>query len=288
MTPTICLEVWGADPRDLITVARHAESVGLEGVYLGESPTALNAETWTSLGAIAAATEHLRIGPVIANLLPDYRSPILLARQGATLAALSGGRFDFRTGAGASRSAGRAWWQPAGVDYPAYEARLEQTEHQLGLLRRLWRGEVVEIAGAGFELGQAHPGIEITLAATGPRALAVAGRLADRWETSFSTVEEWRIRAADASGGLRTSLEIDAFVGSGTDPDRIWRDAARDRDGEDLEAIRARSLVGAPATIAEQLHALGAAGVERLVVALHDPHDLDAITGLGEAARAAR
>ena len=63
-----------------------AERLGLDAVYLGESPTSLNAETWTSLGLVAASTTTLRFGPVIANLLDDYRSPVLLARQAATLA----------------------------------------------------------------------------------------------------------------------------------------------------------------------------------------------------------
>ncbi len=282
------LELWGADPATLITVARHAEAVGLDGVYLGESATALNAETWTTLGAIAATTTQLRIGPVITNLLPAYRSPVLVARQGATVASLSDGRFDFRTGAGAARRSGAAWWQPADIPYPAYAARLAETERQLAILRALWDGEPVTLGERRFTLGLAHPPIEITLAATGVRALAVAGRLADRWETSFATESEWRARAAEAPAHLRSSLEIDGFVGSSGDPERVWRRVERDRGNEDLARLRERALVGSPARAAERLVALASAGVDQLVVALHDPTDLRAVDDLATAVHQAR
>ena len=275
MTPRICLEVWGGDPNELVGIARHAEVIGLDGVYLGESATSLNAETWTTLGAVAAVTDQIRLGPVIANLLPDYRSAALLARQGAALAELSEGRFDFRTGVGASQRAGRAWWSPAGVAYPPYAQRLDEAERQLAELRTAW---------ANADL----PTIEITIAATSERGLALAAQFGQRWETSFATIVEWRERAAAAPPHLRSSLEIDAFVGSESDPEQVWRDAVATRRSEDLDAIRDRALVGAPTQVAGQLQALEAAGVGQLVVAPHDPSDLAALSRLAEAAALAR
>ena len=283
MTPRVCLEVWGADPVALVAVAQHAEAVGLDGVYLGESPTALNAEAWVTLGAVAQATRRIRLGPVIANLLPDYRSPVLLAKQGAALAALSGGRFDFRTGVGADRAAGSAWWSPAGVRYPDYADRLHETDRQLGQLRALWSGASISLGNRPFRLDLSHPAIDVTVAATTSRALELADRHGDRWETSFATADEWRERALAAPSNRANSLEVDAFVGSASDPDLVWRRAARDRANEDLDLLRSRALTGSPALVARQIAAYGEVGVEQLVVALHDPLDLDAIARLGEA-----
>ncbi len=284
MRPRICLEVWGPDPRRLIAVARHVEEVGLDGVYLGESPTALNTETWTTLGSIAAVTSHIRLGPVIANLLPDYRSPVLLARQAASLAVLSDGRFDFRTGVGADASAARPWWEPAGVAYPPYDQRAVEVDHQLGILRTLWRGQSVRLGDRPYALELDHPPIEVTVAATSDRALGLAARRADRWETSHATPDEWVARAASAPPGLATSLEIDGFVGTADDPERVWRRVETDRAGEDLVALRTRSLVGSPETVADRLAGLAAASVDQVVVAPHDPNDLDAISALAKAA----
>ena len=278
----ICLEVWGPDPNRLVAIAQHAEEGGLDGVYLGESPTALNAETWTTLGAVAAATDRIRFGPVIANLLPTYRSPVLLARQGAALAALGRGRFDFRTGVGAGTDAARPWWRPAGVDYPGHAERLAEADRQLGVLRTLWSGGAVDLGDGPYRLGLEHPPIEITVAASGAPARDLAARHADRWETSFATIEEWasRRRAAPTS---RSSLEIDAFVGPASDPGRGWRSAVADRAGEDLDALRARALVGGPDAVASQLAALEQAGLDQLVVALHEPDDPESVDALGAA-----
>ena len=270
MSPRLCLEVWGGNPADLVAIACHAEGAGIDGVYLGESPTALNAETWTTLGAVTVATDRIRVGPVIANLLPDYRSAALLAKQGSALASLGGGRFDFRTGVGAARPAGRAWWGSAGVDYPDYRQRLAEAERQLMHLRTVWDHA-------------SHPRIEITIAASSARAWALADRFGDRWETSFATIDEWSERAAQAPPQLRTSLEIDAFVGSEKDPDLVWRHVAATRRGEDLAAIHARALIGSPRTVAAKLRALRDAGIHQIVAAPHDPNDHDAISRLAEA-----
>ncbi|MEM9521874.1 MAG: LLM class flavin-dependent oxidoreductase [Actinomycetota bacterium] len=281
----ICLEVWGSDPRRLVEVAMHAEMVGLDGVYLGEGPTGLNADAWSTLGAIAAQTHRIRLGPVIANLLPDARSPVAMARHGATLAALSQGRFDFRTGIGAAGGSGRRWWEPAGIRYPGYAQRAIDTDRQLAILRRLWSGEAVDLGDGPFELGLCHPPIEITVAATSATAFEIARIHADRWETSFATPMQFQQRAHVAPPGLATSLEIDGFVGSIHEPERVWRQVVRDRGTEDLDAIRRRALVGSPLEVRDRLDDFDVAGVDQLVVALHDPTDLDAISALAESRR---
>ena len=148
--PLVALELWGNDPRTLVRTAVQAERLGLDAVYVGESPTSLNAETWTTLGLVAASTTTLRFGPVVANLLDDYRSPVLLARQAATLAVASDGRLDVRTGVGATRDAGRRWWAPAGVDYPGYAERWSMADRQLTILRSLWRGEAIDLGNGPF------------------------------------------------------------------------------------------------------------------------------------------
>ncbi|MEM8704994.1 MAG: LLM class flavin-dependent oxidoreductase [Actinomycetota bacterium] len=282
--PRVALELWGPDPIALVQTAVVAERLGLDAVYLGESPTALNAETWTTLGLVAASTSTLRFGPVIANLLDDYRSPVLLARQGATLARASAGRFDFRTGVGASRDAGRRWWEPAGVGYPAYGDRWAMADRQLGVLRRLWRGDEIDLGDGAFSLGFEHPPIPITVAARGARGLDLVRRHANRWEASYLAVDEFASArdAAALDDHITTSLEVDGFVG-GDDGARVWDRAQNERAGEDLTVIRRRSLHGGAGQVAGQIRALHAAGVEQLVVALHDPHDLDAIETLAAA-----
>ena len=84
-----CLEMWGNDLRRVEAAARLAEALGIDGVYYGESPTGLNLDCWTVLARLSAVTERMRLGPVLANILPDYRSLVVLAKQAATVAIAS-------------------------------------------------------------------------------------------------------------------------------------------------------------------------------------------------------
>lgn len=273
--PGIALEVWGADVDQVLATAIRAEQLGFDAFYYGESPPGgLNLECWTVLAALAGATSRIRLGPVIANALPTWRHPALLVHQALTVAALSGGRLDLRTGVGAAARFGRAWWGPHGIDYPGYGARLDDLVTLLDTLARLGPA--------------AHP-IPVTIAATGRRAMALAAARADRWETSFATPGELTARRQvmdelTAGRPITCSLEIDGFVAADRAAARRLLGRVRtDRAAEDLDEVLARALVGTPAEVAARITELAGAGADHLVVALHDPHDPDALEALATA-----
>ncbi|MGF1597155.1 MAG: LLM class flavin-dependent oxidoreductase [Acidimicrobiales bacterium] len=285
----IALELWGSDLAAVAATCRLAEREGLDAVYYGESPGPLNLDCWTTLAHVAALTTTIRLGPVIANVLPAYRSTLLLAKQAATVAVASGGRLDFRTGVGAAAPYGRRWWNPHAIDYGPYADRLAHLEAFLGAATALWAGP----DGSLGALGLAHPPIPVTIAATGPRGIEVAHRWADWWELSHQTAQsmtEMRTdHRCDADRcGLRLSLEVDGFVApTAGDHGRLLHRVRADRVGEDVDGLVERALSGTPTTVAGQIARLGAAGVDQLVVALHDPHDPAAVTALAEAVRLA-
>ncbi len=291
-----------------------AEQLGLDGFYYGESPHDLNLDCWTTLAGLAVATERIRLGPVITNVLPKYRSLVLLAKQAATVASISHGRVDLRTGVGASAAFGRPWWQPFGINYPDYDQRFSDLVEALEMLPRLWAGETMERATDADigETQQPQPQprplpedlqIPITIAASGERAMALAARQADVWETSFCTPAEFAERNATFSAlsseqavghsvkpavehGVTRSLEIDGFVSQTTGGLDTLLNRVRAERGpsEDLDRVLERALIGLPSEVAEQLRALQAVGVEQVIVALHDPHDHDALRAIAEAA----
>ncbi len=288
----IALEVWSSDLAQLLDTCCRAEALGIDAFYYGEAPTGLNLDCWTTLAALAQRTHRIRLGPVITNVLGSYRSVVLLGKQAATVAIVSDGRLDFRTGVGAAADFGRPWWEPYGVEYPVYDRRLHELRRALSLLRPFWRGEPVEFSpGQPVRIGFDTPRIPVTVAATGPKGVALAGEFADTWETSFRTAAEVVTQREEfgALGGvassLTRSLEIDAFVGTTRSAvDEILRRARSERLGEDLDAVFERALVGTPELVAEQLAVLGRAGVDQVVVALHDPHDPDALEALAASA----
>ena len=284
----LAVEVWSADADQVITTAVRADQLGIDAFYYGESPTGLNLDCWTLLAALAGATAAIRLGPVITNLLPDHRSTILLARQAATTAILADGRLDFRTGVGASARYGRPWWEPVGVVYPDYARRLALVADTLPRLRRFWSGGEVDLGGTEpIRSGLACPDIPITVAATGERAMALAAAEADAWEASFRTPAEYRqladrFDALDPGRPVVRALEIDGFVGSTPERAEAVVDRVRVERGqtEDVNPVLDRALVGTPDRAAERIEELAEAGVDQLLVALHDPHDPDALEAL--------
>lgn len=280
MALRVTLEVWSDDYHQLATTCRRAEALGFDAFYYGESPHSLNLECWTTLGALAASTSTVGLGPVIANILPTYRHTVLLARQIEAVEAVAGPRVELRTGVGADTAYGRGWWGPVGVDYPHYDQRLALAQAALAELADRW--------------GDQSP--PVTVAARGQRAMALAAVHADTWETSFCTPDELG-RAVAAMAAVSTtaprrsdrplacSVEIDGFVAPTRSAVGRLLDRVQAERGptEDLEPVLARALVGTPEEVAERLQSLARAGADQVVVALHDPHDPAALDTLAHA-----
>lgn len=134
-----------------------------------------------ALAAAAAATDQLRVGSyVLAN---DFRHPVLLAKEAATLDLLSDGRFELGLGAGWLR----AEYDAAGVPFDAAPTRIARLEEALRLLKRLFAGGPVSFTGdhyrtTALELAPApvqRPHPPILVGGGGRRLLEVAARQAD-------------------------------------------------------------------------------------------------------------
>ncbi|MBT8241996.1 MAG: LLM class flavin-dependent oxidoreductase [Acidimicrobiia bacterium] len=287
----VALEVWSSDYGQVESTCLLAESLGLDAFYYGESPHDLNLDCWTTLAGLARATDRIGLGPVITNILPTYRSQVLLAKQAATVAAISEGRVDFRSGVGASARLARRWWEPFGIEYPDYSQRLSHLEQALTTLPRLWAGEPLNPASHSATGSTSRHRIPITVAASGDRAMGLAAAYADVWETSFCTPAEFAHRTARFSSlendrRIVRSLEIDGFL-SMTDEGlrRLHRRVRAERGAdEDLDGVFSRALLGVPSDAVGRLEELEAVGVEQVVVALHDPLDPDAIHAVAETA----
>jgi alkanesulfonate monooxygenase SsuD/methylene tetrahydromethanopterin reductase-like flavin-dependent oxidoreductase (luciferase family) len=296
----ISLEVWGSDHRTLLETARAAEELGFDALCYGESPTALNLETWTTLAFLAARTTSLRLGPVITNLLPSYRSFPLFVRQAHAVAVLSGGRLELRTGTGAASRWAEPWWAPVGVAYPGRAERRADLAAWLEAVHHVWERPGQPLVGdrVGFEGIELAPPVArppITVAAMGARSMAVAARYADVWEASYLDPDGYRALAGrfeDVAGerapAVARSLEVDV-VTAPTDAGRRRLEARFLAErGDEGPAALARALTGGAAELAERLAAYLDAGVDRFLAACVDPHDRSSLEVLAEAAQLAR
>src|SRR5260370_21231269 len=99
-------------------MARTAEGVGFDSLWMGDHllyglPGGVTRgpwEAWTALAALAAATERVELGPLVAST--SFHAPAMLAKQAATVDAISGGRLILGLGAGWNEREYRAFRFP--------------------------------------------------------------------------------------------------------------------------------------------------------------------------------
>ncbi|MGN6331276.1 MAG: LLM class flavin-dependent oxidoreductase [Motilibacteraceae bacterium] len=136
-----------ADPRVVGDLAAAAEDAGWDGFFVwdhllyGERVSAI-ADVWTCCAAVALRTERLLLGPMVTPL--PRRRPQVLARQAASLAVLSGGRFVLGLGLGDD------WVREFSAfgDEPDPKVRGRMLDEGLEVLTGLLSGEQVDHDGA--------------------------------------------------------------------------------------------------------------------------------------------
>src|SRR4051794_10971266 len=126
-----------ADPAVLVEVAVRAERAGWDGVFLwdhvlaGEMPIA---DTWTTLAAMAVSTSRITLGPMVTP--PPRRRPWIVARQAATVSALSSGRLILGVGLGVDETGDLSSF---GDDAPLSERR-QRRDEGIAIIRSMWAG----------------------------------------------------------------------------------------------------------------------------------------------------
>jgi alkanesulfonate monooxygenase SsuD/methylene tetrahydromethanopterin reductase-like flavin-dependent oxidoreductase (luciferase family) len=201
----------------LVATAQEVERRGLELVAVQDHPYQRRfVDTWVLLAAVGATTSRLRLLPDVANL--PLRPPAVLAKTAASLDVLTGGRVELGLGAGGFWDAIEAYGGPRRTPGEALAALAEAVQ----VIRLVWSGERnLRFAGEHYRLAGAHSGpvpahdIGIWLGVMGPRALRLAGQVADGWLPSLR----------DDPGSLAelAARLDDAAAGAGRDPADIRR-----------------------------------------------------------------
>ena len=154
-------------PADIIASAKLADEMGYSTLWVLNSHLLFH-EVYTLLGALAVSTTRIRLGTAVTN--PLTRHPTVTAAAFSTLAELSGGRASLGISVGDS----------ALKSMNLEVAKMSVLAETVALCRKLLGGETVSFGeGKTAQLHHLGPRVPIYVAATGPKMLELAGRIAD-------------------------------------------------------------------------------------------------------------
>ena len=160
--------------------ARRAEDLGYSCLYIpdhfGDQYGPL-----VALTVAAEATTTLRVGPLVLD--NDFRHPVVLAKEIATLDLASSGRVEFGLGAGWMKTD----YEQSGLPYDEPSVRVDRMEEALTILKALWSEGTCTFEGRHYRIDGAacapRPGTQphppILIGGGGKRVLTIAGREAD-------------------------------------------------------------------------------------------------------------
>ncbi len=184
----------------VLKVALEAEKLGFDGLFIcdhlmGRTEEAARQpclDTWVTLGALASATKKIRLGTLVSPV--GFRYPSVLAKMGATLDSISGGRLQLSVGAG--------WYEPEytayGVPFPPNRQRMQQLREAVQIVRMMWTQDRPSFSGNSYKIKGAwcYPKpvrkARIWVGGTGERRLLrIVAELADGWNATGTTPEEY-------------------------------------------------------------------------------------------------
>jgi probable F420-dependent oxidoreductase len=256
---------------EYLAMAKAAEEVGFESVWIGdhllyEDPERAPWEVWTLMSAVAAATERVRIGPLVA--CAGFHPPAVLAKMASTIDEISDGRFVLGLGSGWNRREFDAFGIP-------YDKRVSRFEEAFAIIRGLLAGERVTLDGTFHQvddvvlLPKPARRTPLMIGSNGPRMLGIALPHVDAWNT-------WWDDYGNTPEGL---AELIAKIGI---PDTVSRSACMlaQLDGMPVERTTNVPAVG-QGRFAEHLEELREAGADEVIV-VASPITERAIRTLGE------
>jgi probable F420-dependent oxidoreductase len=267
---------------ELLDMARAIEDLGYDSIWVGEhllyrlpdreprGPW----EAWTLMGALAAVTSRVTIGPLVA--CTNFHNPALLAKQASTIDEIAGGRFVLGLGAGWNETEFRAFGFP-------FDHRVARFEEAFTIIRTLLRDGAIDFDGRFYQARDCellprprNGGPRLLIGSNGERMLRIAGPYMDSWNSWFTDTGN------SPSGVAALGEVVDAACRDvGRDPVEVERTVAVQvrlpggvgrPSGDAAVAERIKPLEGDPDAMAEELRAYAAAGVSEVQLVL-DPID---------------
>jgi len=273
-------------------MAQAAEQIGLDSIWVGDHllyrddglPPRGPWEAWTTLAALAAVTERVQIGPLVAAT--SFHNPAILAKKAATVDEISGGRLILGLGAGWNEAEYQAYGFP-------FDHRVSRFEEAFTIIRTLLADGRIDFHGTYFDLGDCQllprgprhehgEGPPLLVGSIGERMLGITLPWVQAWNAWYS----WFDNSVEGYRPMRDAVDA-ACVAAGRDPAEVERTLAllvgfpgrKGRSIGDLKKPDVEPIPSDPATLAATLGDFAAEGVGHVQLVL-DPINVDTIRAL--------
>ncbi len=271
---------------ELLDMIRSIEDLGYDSVWLGEHllyrwpdrPPRGPWEAWSMLAAIAAVTERIEFGPLVA--CTAFHNPAVLAKQASTIDEISGGRLILGLGAGWNETEFRGFGIP-------FDHRVDRFEEAFTIIRTLLQDGAIDFDGRFYQArdcellprGPRPTGPPLMIGSNGPRMLRIATPHVQAWNTWFADIDN----KPDGVARLRTIVD-DACRDVGRDPGDIERTVAvlvklpggTGRIQGSYAEDAPKPLEGSPDLMADTLRAYASEGISHVQLVI-DPITRDAV-----------
>jgi alkanesulfonate monooxygenase SsuD/methylene tetrahydromethanopterin reductase-like flavin-dependent oxidoreductase (luciferase family) len=228
----------------------------------------------TAISYLAGAFPKLYLGSIV--LCQSYRNPALLAKMGATLQILSGGRFIFGIGAGWKKDEYLAY----GYEFPEVPVRLKQLDETVKIVRKLWTEAPASFEGKYYRIEAAYceprpePIPPLLIGGGGEKVtLRIAAEQADWWNFPGGTLENYAHKLEVLRGHCQAvGRNYDEIV-------KTWACEAITIAESEAEARRIAernpfngptAIIGTPQQVADQLRRFTDLGVEHFILRFAD------------------
>jgi alkanesulfonate monooxygenase SsuD/methylene tetrahydromethanopterin reductase-like flavin-dependent oxidoreductase (luciferase family) len=206
-----------------------AEALGFDSIWLSEHHFRNDAPSTSPLllaAALAGRTKRVRIGTNI--LILPLHHPVRLAEEAATLAILSGGRFDLGIGAG---------YMPEDFDVFGRQLKYRPSlmEEGVAIMRLAWSGERFHFKGRRWQLPELvvrpAPGdraVPIFMGGFAPAAIERAARIADGFVSGVpASIPVYRSAMERLGKPAEGRVVINQWAVIAEDPERTWATVGR-------------------------------------------------------------
>jgi alkanesulfonate monooxygenase SsuD/methylene tetrahydromethanopterin reductase-like flavin-dependent oxidoreductase (luciferase family) len=257
---------------ELLEIALGAEASGFESIWVGDHMLYRDErgergpwDAWTQLAALAAATDRVRVGPLVASTA--FHPPGVIARMAAAIDEIAGGRFVLGIGAGWNEVEFRSF----GIDFDYRASRFEEA---FEIIRRLLAGERVTYAGRWYRVEDAvllpKPArrVPLMVGSQGPRIVGTTSPHIDAWNCWYSWYGNTAEGFAELTGRFAGDFERSACVLVAVDGGANER--SPDDEAEPVDAAELRP----------HLDALAQAGADEAILVL-DPITAESVAAVG-------